>query len=203
MDNALGFPVPALSGSLFALASSIGVFRFSSDGIASLAVPASNGVNMFGGSRGTVASQSRRFAGGALLNTITDSTVNGGTAGWTAVSQVALKLNRTQVVIAPVSVGFGDQLVGWPSGLQTITMTNTGDKTLTISGIAIAGDFIMWKTTCGARLRGGQSCTMRVSFRPRMPGARFGTIAIKDSAPDSPQTVNLTGRGTMKSKGIY
>jgi hypothetical protein len=45
----------------------------------------------------------------------------------------------------------------------------------------------------------GASCTISAVFKPKAKGARSGLIVITDSAPDSPQSISLTGTGTFAS----
>lgn len=88
------------------------------------------------------------------------------------------------------------QLVGTISPAQTVTLTNTGAITLTISSINAIGNFLQ-TNTCGSSLPAGASCTINVTFKPTAKGTRTGTLTITDSAADSPQTVALTGTGTV------
>jgi len=91
---------------------------------------------------------------------------------------------------------FGLQLVGTRSAAQTATLTNTGPTTLTISSIAASGDFEAIDN-CGSSLPAGESCTIRVAFSPSDKGVRSGAVTITDDAANSPQTITLTGTGTV------
>ena len=42
---------------------------------------------------------------------------------------------------------------------------------------------------------------MQVTFRPKIKGTRTGTLSFTDNAPGSPQTVPLTGAGTVVQVG--
>jgi hypothetical protein len=72
-------------------------------------------------------------------------------------------------------------------------LTNSGTETLTITSIAISGDFLQ-TNTCGATVAIGPSCTISVTFAPTMQGQRTGTITITDNAIPPTQTVSLTGK---------
>ena len=98
--------------------------------------------------------------------------------------------------LSTASLLFGLQLVGTRSAAQTATLTNTGTTTLTISSIAASGDFVA-KDNCGSSLPAGASCTIRVAFSPSDTGVRSGAVAITDDAANSPQTIALTGTGTV------
>ncbi len=96
--------------------------------------------------------------------------------------------------ISPSSLTFTAAAVGTTSVAQTITVTNTGNGTLSISDIQVTGDFTARSSTCGAVAAKG-SCTVLVTFTPTSSGVRSGTISFVDSATDSPQSVALGGSG--------
>src|SRR2546425_4223654 len=69
------------------------------------------------------------------------------------------------VTLAPTNLAFGDQRLSTTSPVQTVTLTNSGTATLSITSIALAGsnpgDFaIAAGTTCtnGATVVAGASC---------------------------------------------
>lgn len=99
---------------------------------------------------------------------------------------------------APAIVAFGNQAVGVASAAQTITLSNSSAATLSITSIAITGtdptDFAD-TTTCGSSLTVGSSCTISVTFTPPSIGAFSADVTITDDAPNSPQTVALSGTG--------
>src|SRR5262249_54431904 len=88
------------------------------------------------------------------------------------------------------------QLVGTRSASQPVNLSNVGPITLDISSITIIGDFIQ-RNNCGTELPAGASCTINVSFQPTMKGLRTGTLTITDNGAGSPQTISLTGTGTV------
>jgi hypothetical protein len=98
--------------------------------------------------------------------------------------------------LSTTSLTFGVQLVGTHSVAQTATLTNAGTTTLTISSIAASGDFLA-KDNCGSSLPAGASCTINVAFSPSAKGVRTGSVTITDDAANSPQTIKLTGTGTI------
>lgn len=99
------------------------------------------------------------------------------------------------VSLAPTSLTFAPQLVNTTSASQTVTLTNNGTASLTISSTSASGDFAR-TTTCGAALAVNASCTLSVTFTPTAVGNRNGTLSITDNASGSPHTVSLTGTGT-------
>src|SRR6201996_3228752 len=103
------------------------------------------------------------------------------------------------VSFSPTSLVFGNQPVGTTSGALTLTVTNTGTATLTVSKIFIDGtnsqDFAPQSNTCYPSVAAGASCTIVDSFHPSQTGARTAYISIADNVSGSPQLVNLTGTG--------
>jgi hypothetical protein len=100
------------------------------------------------------------------------------------------------VQLSPTRLTFGPQLVFTPSAPQRVTLTNTATATLDITSIVASNSFFELNN-CGSRLAVGAHCNINVFFSPRVLGTITGTITITDNASDSPQTVTLTGAGTM------
>jgi len=102
--------------------------------------------------------------------------------------------------LSTTNLTFTTQLVGTTSPPQAVTLSNYGSVTLAINRIAITGtdrgDFAQ-TNTCGSSVAPGASCAISVTFNPTQSGTRSGRVSIKDNAPGSPQTVNLTGTGTV------
>ena len=98
--------------------------------------------------------------------------------------------------LSATSLTFGAQLVNTRSAAQNATLTNTGTTTLTISSIAASADFLQ-KNNCGSSLPAGASCTIKVAFNPSAEGVLTGSVMITDDAANSPQTIPLTGIGTV------
>ncbi|HEV2424062.1 MAG TPA: choice-of-anchor D domain-containing protein [Terriglobia bacterium] len=89
---------------------------------------------------------------------------------------------------------FGAELAGVTSSAQSVTLKNTGNAALTISGIAAGGDFAE-TNTCGSSLAAGASCTVSVTFAAKAGGARTGSLTLTDNAVGGNQTVALSGTG--------
>ncbi|HEV2653365.1 MAG TPA: choice-of-anchor D domain-containing protein, partial [Ktedonobacteraceae bacterium] len=104
----------------------------------------------------------------------------------------AAALAAPVVSLNPASLSFADQQVDTTSAASTITLKNTGDATLTISGIAVigtdSGDFAL-SHTCPSVLAAGASCTIRVTFTPIASDSRSASVAITNNAAGSPQLV--------------
>jgi hypothetical protein len=98
--------------------------------------------------------------------------------------------------LSATSLTFATQLVGTSSSAQPVTLTNYGKMALSIASIAASGDFSQ-TNTCGSSLAAEANCTISVTFKPTQRGPRTGTLSITDNAAGSPQTVSLTGTGTV------
>ncbi len=100
--------------------------------------------------------------------------------------------------VAPSSLSFASQMVGSASSNQSLTLSNSGNATLSISGVTVSGpnaaDFSL-QNQCGGSLTSGTSCGMMVSFAPTAAGTRTATLNITTNAAGSPQSVALNGTG--------
>jgi hypothetical protein len=128
--------------------------------------------------------------------------LNSNTAGSSPVT------NLSGIGIGPVattsvsSLTFGSQNVGTTSSAQAVTLTNTGDATLNISSIQIAGDFAQ-SGNCSSTLSAGANCTLNVTFTPTGTGTRTGFIVFSDdSVNGSTQQVTLSGTGSTPAASL-
>lgn len=99
------------------------------------------------------------------------------------------------VALSTSAVTFPAQQVATTSASQSITLSNTGDGALTITNVAITGDFSQ-SNTCGNTVAPAANCTFSVTFAPSTSGSRTGSLTITDNASGSPHTVALTGSAT-------
>ncbi len=100
----------------------------------------------------------------------------------------------------PGPVQFANQIVG-TSATQTVTLTNTGNAALEISGVSLDGtDATMFAATAGpgcAAIAPGGSCAVTVSFTPASPGAKTASLVITHNAGGSPSRVSVSGTGVI------
>jgi Beta-propeller repeat/Abnormal spindle-like microcephaly-assoc'd, ASPM-SPD-2-Hydin len=99
------------------------------------------------------------------------------------------------VGLNPTSLTFSSVILGGSSAAQTVTLTNQGNASLSISNIQITGDYAQ-TNNCPASLSASANCTFNVTFTPTASGTRTGTLTITDSVAGSPQTVALSGTGS-------
>jgi P pilus assembly chaperone PapD len=98
------------------------------------------------------------------------------------------------VSVTPASLTFGSQIVNSASPADTVTLTNTGNTTLSLASVRVTGNFAQ-TNKCGTSLTAGASCTVNVTFTPTAVGSPTGTLSFTDNAPASPQAVHLYGTG--------
>jgi hypothetical protein len=98
--------------------------------------------------------------------------------------------------LSATSLAFGNVTVGSPAVSKAVTLSNTGNATLNITGTTVTGTgFSLGTNACGATLAAGASCTINVNFAPATATAATGTLSITDNATGSPHTVSLSGTG--------
>jgi HYDIN/CFA65/VesB-like, Ig-like domain/Beta-propeller repeat len=112
--------------------------------------------------------------------------------------------------VTPVNLSFGEIELGSTSGVQTVTLINSGSIALNISAIGISGanaaDFSLdspGSTPCplgAGTVAAGKSCVIGIEFLPQSgdpAGAKAASLSISDNSAGSPQTVALSGTATV------
>jgi FG-GAP-like repeat len=106
---------------------------------------------------------------------------------------------------SPAVLTFAPQAPGTSSSAQTVTLTNSGTATLTVSGIGITGanatDFAH-TNNCVSALAANASCQINVTSTSNAAGTQTAALNITDNAPGNPQTVALNGMGQDFSLGV-
>ncbi len=105
--------------------------------------------------------------------------------------------------VAPMSLGFGSQIIATSSAPESVTLTNKGSAALSVTGIAVTGtnaaDFaIAAGGTCavgGGTVAIGTNCTVAVQFAPHSVGPSSASLSFTDDGAGSPQQVSLSGTG--------
>ena len=111
------------------------------------------------------------------------------------------------ITLSASSLSFGSQPAGTASAPQNVTLSNSGTISLGISGIALTGanptDFIE-TNNCPQSLGVSASCLITVKFDPAAtgPASRAASISVADNAPQSPQTIALTGSVTVATVSV-
>jgi fibronectin-binding autotransporter adhesin len=129
------------------------------------------------------------------------STVN---FGWTltpgTTSATATYNGAPQTTFAPAALSFPSQLISTASSPLTLTLTNAGTVSMSITSFTLTGtnasDFAIVSNSCGATLASGAKCAIKVKFTPAALGSRSAALSVVDDACMSPQTIALSGKGT-------
>jgi hypothetical protein len=104
-------------------------------------------------------------------------------------------------LLNPRALHFGAQNVRTASAAQAIHIANVGLAALIIARVSITGanpgDFSTAGTCAGETIAVYGGCTITIRFTPRLPGSRRAQVVIVDNAINAPQTVALSGVGTV------
>ena len=101
---------------------------------------------------------------------------------------------------SPASPVFATTEVGGTSAAQIVTLTNRTASAVTLSSIAVSGDFAnnAGASTCNttSSIPAGNSCTLSLSFAPTGLGARTGALTISSDAANGTLAVPLAATAT-------
>jgi len=98
--------------------------------------------------------------------------------------------------IIPASLSFGTVTTGTSSASQNVTITNTGNSSVTISQITLSGSgYSMTGGSAPVTLSPLQNLSLSVQLSPVAAGNVNGSISIVSNASGSPATVSLAGTG--------
>ncbi|RSZ61134.1 choice-of-anchor D domain-containing protein [Massilia atriviolacea] len=101
--------------------------------------------------------------------------------------------------LTPSSLAFSGTLLGQTGSALAATLANTGTSALTIDTIGVTGaaaaDFSIAGGTCapGGAVAAGANCTVLVSFKPSVAGARSATLAVAHNGTGGTSSVALSG----------
>jgi len=99
------------------------------------------------------------------------------------------------VGVSPASLKLASTLVGQSSAAGTVTLTNSGSFSLSISTVSVSGDFSETDTCAGQTIAPGGTCVVSVTFTPSITGSITGALTIVDNAVNTPQVLALSGTG--------
>lgn len=106
----------------------------------------------------------------------------------------------TSQTVSPPSLSFVNQEVGTASTAQSVTLT-AGAVAAQNLLIQATGNFSQ-TNNCGTALAGFGTCQILLSFAPTAAGPLSGALTITNTAPNSPQTVSLTGTAVSHGLGL-
>ena len=107
---------------------------------------------------------------------------------------------------SPTSLTFSSQTVGTTSTPQTVTLSNTGFGSLSVSGLQFTGadpnDFSVTENECTSALTEEESCQILVAFNPTGSGARSASLILTDNSggvSGTTQPIALSGTGLQSA----
>lgn len=114
-------------------------------------------------------------------------------------------VGQPAVLAGPAAIEFGDQFTGTVSAARQITVTNSGDALLRVTGVRLDGagasDFLAGAEGCTtAPVPAGASCTIAVRFAPGAAVAREASLHVTSDAPLAPAAIALRGTGTVPAQ---
>ncbi|MFN0301957.1 MAG: choice-of-anchor D domain-containing protein [Burkholderiales bacterium] len=121
------------------------------------------------------------------------STINLGGTGALPQPAVSLSAQTIRFVAA--------QLLNTSSAINTVTLSNSGTSPLNFTSLALAGtnpgDFTRGGTCAvGTPVNPGATCTLGITFRPTVIGARSAQLVLSSNASGAPISISITGNGT-------
>jgi hypothetical protein len=106
-------------------------------------------------------------------------------------------VNTLQLSVSPASLSFGNLATG-SSSAQNVTISNTGNSSVSISQITATGTaFSTSGITLPLSLAAGQSTSFSVAFAPTSAGSLSGSVAVVSNATNSPATISVSGTGVQ------
>jgi hypothetical protein len=111
--------------------------------------------------------------------------------------------NSPTAMLSSSTVNFGYHQIGSSSLAQAVSLTNGALVPLNISSISTNNPDFTESNNCGTSLAPRHSCSIHVFFKPSQPTNETATLTIADNAANSPQTVSLTGTGTVTGVVVF
>jgi hypothetical protein len=125
-----------------------------------------------------------------------------------SINDIFVLLNTTTpgpgVKLSPASISFPSTSVGSSGGPVPVTLTNTGQAALSVTGVSITGSDAnqFSQTNNCTSVQPTATCTFNVTFTPTLAGSATANLTITDNASGSPQAVALSGVGTGADMGL-
>jgi sugar lactone lactonase YvrE len=104
--------------------------------------------------------------------------------------------------LTPVAVAFPGTAPSATSSEIKVALSDPGLAQLSGISVSLGGTnasafALTSDSNCGATLSAGSSCTIAITFTPPAIGNYNATLSVADNATGSPQTIPLTGIGTV------
>ena len=135
-------------------------------------------------------------AAGTAAGTLTVSTDAGVGSGQVALTGIATTA-PPQIGVTPAILNLGSAVVGTTSQ-STVTVSNVGGSSLTISSITGSGNpFTVSGVTTPISIAAGSSNSFTVTYTPTAAGTNSGSVTITSDDPLTPKTIlAMSGTGT-------
>ncbi len=144
---------------------------------------------------GLKSSYSRKLSAGLAAAAILTVVSSSGCAGLT--TQTSQGASSDVLSVNPTNLAFGNVQVG-TIGTQTLTLTNPGKTSLTVSQAQVSGTgFAASTPALPMTLSAGQSAKLNIQFTPTVPNSATGSVTILSTASNSPARIALSGTGTQ------
>lgn len=121
--------------------------------------------------------------------------------GYAAVALTGVATGVANVSLAPASISFGDVAVNATSTAQTVTVSNTGSASATLSAPVLSADFALAASTCGTTLNAGSTCNLSIAYAPTTAGPNNGSLLVRDTLAS--HTLSLSGNGVGTPNMVY
>ncbi|MCA4898825.1 MAG: choice-of-anchor I family protein [Bacteroidota bacterium] len=113
--------------------------------------------------------------------------------GISANSNVIAATTLSRVLAINGTLQFGDVIVGEPSVQKSIAINNTGNSSLSITGITAPAGYTV--TPTNGTVAAGGSLNVQVTFAPTAPQDYNGNLTVSSNATSGTSTLAITGRG--------
>jgi hypothetical protein len=105
-----------------------------------------------------------------------------------------------EATVSPTTVSFPDQQVASTSTAKTITVTNSGNRKLTMTGVSVmVGSVNFAQSNNCLEIAPAATCTVNVTFTPSVSGPLSATLALVHDGVNGTTTVDLAGVGRSQS----
>jgi len=126
-------------------------------------------------------------------------------AGCGGSSSSAVLNTPPTATLSTTALAFPNTAAATTSAPMSVTISNTGSSSLTVTGVTLAGAnasaFSISQNAC-TTVASNSTCTIQVTFTPPAAASYLASISIADNATGSPQTVTLSGTGIPGAPGI-
>jgi mono/diheme cytochrome c family protein len=166
-----------------------------------------NGAAVAAGASCTVQASFTPTAAGARAATLTITHNATGGSSSVALSGTGNSVPQATIALSAASINFGTLLTGTPSAVSSITVSNSGQATLTFSSIAVgganAGIFTRGGSCATATpLAAGASCTVTLAAAPTAAGAFAGSLTLASNAANGSVVIGLSGTAAAPAPAL-